>query len=74
MSTARKSNASDALSRDEVRRQRRQLVIGTAKTAGLLDGDNGRIAGRVRENLIGAGHQALVATGPVAGAHVVEYV
>ena len=70
MPTARKSKTSDALSRDEVHRQRRQLVIGTARTAGLLDGENGRIAGRVRENLIRCAKER---TGIASDTELLEY-
>ena len=36
----------------EVPRRRHEVVIDTARQAGLLSGENGRIAGRVRETLI----------------------
>ncbi len=37
---------------DEAPRRRHAAVIDTARQAGLLSGENGRIAGRVRETLI----------------------
>jgi hypothetical protein len=36
----------------EARRLRRKLVIETAQQAGLFEGANSRIGGRIRENLV----------------------
>jgi hypothetical protein len=49
---------------------RRRSVVDTAKAAGLLSGDNGRIAGRVRQPLIDA---AKVRTGIVSDTELLEY-
>lgn len=52
MPATRKSTKRSQPSGSGVPRQRHQLVIETAQRAGLLSGQNGRIAGRVREALI----------------------
>lgn len=49
---------------------RRRSVVDTAKAAGLLSGDNGRIAGRVRQPLIDA---AKARTGIVSDTELLEY-
>jgi hypothetical protein len=52
LTVACKSTKRRKSSTNEIPRGRHQLVIDTAQRAGLLSGDNGRIAGRVRETLI----------------------
>jgi hypothetical protein len=52
LTVACKSTKRRKSSANEIPRGRHQLVIDTAQRAGLLSGDNGRIAGRVRETLI----------------------
>ena len=51
MATARQTRTARARSRPN---QRRNLVIETAKDIGLLAGTSGRIAGRIRKQLIDA--------------------
>ena len=52
MTTAHKRTPQPRLSSDEAPRRRHQVVLETAERAGLLQGENGRIAGRVRAELI----------------------
>jgi hypothetical protein len=52
MPKARRSAKHPKSSGSEIPHGRHQVVIETAQRAGLLSGDNGRIAGRVRETLI----------------------
>ncbi len=52
MTRARKRPQPLHPSAGETPRRRHQVVIETAERAGLLRGDNGRIAGRVRAELI----------------------
>jgi len=52
VSIARKSTKHPRSSGSEIPRRRHQVIIETAQRAGLLSGENGRIAGRVRETLI----------------------
>jgi hypothetical protein len=52
MSRARKPTQPIQPSAGEASRRRHQVVIETAERAGLLRGENGRIAGRVRAELI----------------------
>jgi hypothetical protein len=52
MTAARKLRKSSKSSLGDIPRQRQQFVIDTATRAGLLSGESGRIAGRVRETLI----------------------
>jgi hypothetical protein len=49
---------------------RRRSVVDTAKDAGLLSGENGRIAGRVRQMLI---ESAKAKTGIVSDTELLEY-
>ncbi|MET0428595.1 MAG: hypothetical protein ABW026_08855 [Microvirga sp.] len=70
MPIGRKTKASVALSEDEIHQRRRKLVIGAAETAGLLNGENGRIAGRVRGNLI---RSAKERTGIRSDTELLEY-
>jgi hypothetical protein len=52
MAVARKSKRGAGVSVGEIPHRRHQVVLDTAKRAGLLSGENGRIAGRIRETLI----------------------
>jgi hypothetical protein len=52
MSTARSRTKRPQPSAGEAPRRRHRFVIETAERAGLLRGENGRIAGRVRATLI----------------------
>ena len=52
MSRARQPTQAAQPSAGETPRRRHQVVIETAERAGLLRGENGRIAGRVRAELI----------------------
>lgn len=70
MPTPRRLKTPIVSSGEEIRQRRRRLVLGTAKTAGLLDGENGRIAGRVRESLI---RSAKERTGIASDTELLEY-
>ena len=70
MPVLRKAVASASPSDDEIHQRRRKLVIGAAESAGLLSGENGRIAGRVRGNLI---RSAKDRTGIVSDTELLEY-
>jgi hypothetical protein len=52
MTRARDRTPQSGLSPGEAPRRRHQVVLETAERAGLLRGENGRIAGRVRTELI----------------------
>jgi hypothetical protein len=52
MTRARTSTHQPRLSAGEAPPRRHEVVLETAKRAGLLRGENGRIAGRVRTELI----------------------
>ena len=54
----------------EVPRRRHEMVIDTARQAGLLNGENGRIAGRVRETLI---QKAKEQSGLTSDTELLEY-
>jgi hypothetical protein len=64
---ARASSKEDA---NQTASLRRRSVVDTAKAAGLLSGENGRIAGRVRRSLIEA---AKARTGIVSDTELLEY-
>jgi hypothetical protein len=51
-STKRSQSSGHEPAVGEVPRRRHAAVLDTARQAGLLSGENGRIAGRVRETLI----------------------
>jgi len=70
MTVVRDPKSQPKHSASEMPRRRRQLVIDTAKMAGLLNGENGRIAGRVRENLIKSAKER---TGISSDTELLEY-
>lgn len=70
MPAARQPETQVTSAADEVPRCRRDLVIDTARTAGLLGGENGRIAGRVREVLI---RTAKARSGIASDTELLEY-
>jgi hypothetical protein len=70
VTVVRKPKSKPKQSANEVPRRRRQLVIDTAKMAGLLNGENGRIAGRVRESLIKSAKER---TGIASDTELLEY-
>lgn len=70
MSIVRSPKSQPKHSASELPRRRRQFVIDTAKSVGLLNGENGRIAGRVRENLIKSAKER---TGISSDTELLEY-
>ena len=64
------TRASSKTEADRTASLRRRSVVDTAKAAGLLSGENGRIAGRVRQPLIEA---AKARSGIVSDTELLEY-
>lgn len=64
------TRASSKADADRTASLRRRSVVDTAKAAGLLSGENGRIAGRVRQPLIEAAKNR---TGIVSDTELLEY-
>ena len=64
------TRASSKAEADRTASLRRRSVVDTAKAAGLLSGENGRIAGRVRQPLIEA---AKARSGIVSDTELLEY-
>jgi hypothetical protein len=70
MALARKVKNPTKASAGEIPRRRHQLVLDTAKMAGLLSGESGRIAGRIRETLIKSAKER---TGISSDTELLEY-